>query len=147
MTMSNAPWQTQDWSERQKLDALAAFVPVFSHPKASFGTWAGGEENNGILTMPWFSLTPEAERFVQVLYDYGYVRDFDWPSWAGTAEAAALRADPDALALATMDQLERLLTCLARADRLAEGTLAEAFDSGLLLRIAQRAAALAAQSG
>jgi len=146
MTTPSAPWQSQDWSERQRLDALAAFIPFLSDPKASFGTWAGGEENNGVLTMPWFSLTPEAKRFLQMLYDYGYVRAFDWSSWAGTAEAAALRDEPDALARASMGQLERILTCLARGDRFAAGTLADAFGSGLLLRIAQRAAELAAQT-
>jgi hypothetical protein len=133
-------------SQRERLQALAAFVPLLSDARLGFGRWAGGEERDGVLTIPWFSFSPEAERFMRTVYDYGFVRDFDWPTWAGTAEAVALRDDPDALAQASIDQLERLLTCLVRGDRFAEGTLAGAFDSGLLLRIAQRAAVLAAMT-
>jgi hypothetical protein len=45
-------------------------------------------------------------------------------------------------AIATPDQLTELLTAIIRSDRFVEGSIAGAFDSGLLGRIACRAAVL-----
>jgi hypothetical protein len=56
-----------------------------------------------------------------------------------------LKDDPEATAAATPDQLARLLTAIVRSDRFVEGSIAGAFDSGLLARIARRAAALLAE--
>ena len=65
--------------------------------------------------------------------------------WAHGPEGRELASDRDALAQADADQLSKLLTVLIRQDRFNEGTLAGAFESGLLLRIAERAAALLAR--
>jgi hypothetical protein len=50
------------------------------------------------------------------------------------------------LAVATADELVKLTTSLVRADRFTEGTLAWAFESGLLLAIARRAEELSSGS-
>jgi hypothetical protein len=47
--------------------------------------------------------------------------------------------------MASPDDLARLLTAIVRSDRFVEGSLVGAFESGLLTRIAQRAAALLAE--
>ena len=70
---------------------------------------------------------------------------FDWGSWLQTPEGAALWDDPAALAAATPDQLEMLLTAIIRSDRFVEGSIAGAFESGLLVRIARRAGVLLAE--
>jgi hypothetical protein len=138
----NAPWMTKNWNRQERLAALASFLPLFSDPDFKFGEWQGGQDQNGVLTMPWFSMSPEALRFHEVLYDYGYVREFDWNEWARTEEGIALRDDPQAIENADEDQLARLLTALARADRFSDGVLHDAYDSGLLARIVARAAVL-----
>jgi hypothetical protein len=46
------------------------------------------------------------------------------------------------MATATANQLAKVLTALIRGERFSEGTLREAFESGLLLAIALRAEAL-----
>jgi hypothetical protein len=138
----HSQWMTQKWSKNEHLAALASFVPLFSDPEVSFGAWAAGTTEDAVITLPWFDFSDDGSRFLQTLYDYGYVWEFDWPSWCKTAEAEALRDDPDALAGASEEQLARLLTALARADRFCEGALSEAYDSGLLLRIVRRAAEL-----
>ena len=45
---------------------------------------------------------------------------------------------------ATADDLARLLTAIVRSDRFSEGSINGAFESGLLARIARRAATLLA---
>jgi hypothetical protein len=129
-------------SSQRSLAALAAFATIFSEPGFTFGEWRGGTENDGVITIPWFDLSPEALRFVQTIHQSGWVQEFDWPAWSQTPEAIALRDDPSALEEASPEQLSLLLTSLIRGDRFSAGTLAWAFDHGLLFRIAQRAAAL-----
>lgn len=131
--------------ERARLEALAALVPVLEAPDAAFGRWeAQWEDAEGRIHLPYFVPGPACEAFGAAVGRGGWVIfGFDWPAWASTAEAQALRRDPAALAAATPDQLARLLTALVRSERFSEGTLDEAFESGLLARIARRAASLA----
>lgn len=70
---------------------------------------------------------------------------FNWVAWIDSDEATTLR-DPDRLDQATPAQLEKLLTAMIRQDRFAEGTIENAYSSGLIGRIAQRAAAILQQS-
>ncbi len=58
-------------------------------------------------------------------------------------EDVALFEDPEAMARATPLQLARVLTVLVRAERYAEGALAGALESGLVLRLLRRAEVLA----
>ena len=93
-TKLNAPFMTKNWSRSERLAALASFLPTFSQPGFLFGQWAGGKETDGVISMPWFDLSEEAQRFIEVVYDYGFVRAFDWMEWRQTDEAIALRDDP-----------------------------------------------------
>ena len=67
---------------------------------------------------------------------------FDWSAWLQTDEARGFLADHQRIADATPDQLIKLCTSLKRGDRFSEGTLAYAFESGLLLAIVRRAEVL-----
>ena len=66
--------------------------------------------------------------------------DFDWASWMGTKEITVLRDNPEVMNRATAEDLSRLLTVVIRQDRFCEGSLADAFESGLLTAICRRAA-------
>jgi len=136
--------ETTSYTLRERLAGLAAFLPLFQEPDFSFGEWSKCEETEpGVLTMPFFSLSDIASSFEQSAYNLGWVcMDFNWVKWMQTAEAIRLRDDSEALAKATPDQLAHLLTILIRQDRFCEGSLASAYDSGLLTGILRRAAAL-----
>ena len=69
-------------------------------------------------------LSDDAHCFLQALYGYGWVRTFDWTGWRATAEGERLLHDPDAIAGANEDDLARVLTTCACADRFCEGYLA-----------------------
>ncbi len=126
---------------KERLDALAAFLPQFEVPAFEFGRM---ESPPG--AMPYYTFSPLASCFIKTCYEMDWVKAFEWAEWKNTPEAAQLRDDPSVLEKATFEQLSRLLTVLIRQDRFVEGALGSAFESGLLSGILRRAAVLAADS-
>jgi hypothetical protein len=131
----------------EALLALAAFVPVLEADDFVAGAWHKSELlADGSWTMPWYELSDTALAFLRAVGGGGWLRPgFDWPTWARTPEAQALRFDRVALSSATTDQLANLLTGLIREDRFNEGALGDSFESGVMLAIARRAAAMASE--
>lgn len=130
-------------TQAERLAGLAEFLPIFEAEGFTFGEWEGGEGQ-----MPWFALSTDAERFVQAAYQLHWVvPGFDWTTWSRTAEAQALMADPKALNVATVEDLEHLLTVHVRQDRFSEGHLAETFESSHLTAIVRRADVLLQEMG
>lgn len=124
---------------KERLDALAGFLPQFESPGFEFGQM---EMSPG--KMPRYTLSPTASNFVEACEDMHWVRwFFDWADWKETPEAIQLRDDPANLAEASPEQIEHLLTTVIRQNRFVEGELGSAFESGLLIRIIRRAAVLA----
>jgi Family of unknown function (DUF6508) len=127
----------------ERLRALADLVPVLESADADFGHWETPPPVDGVVRMPYytFGLTAEAFRTAVGRGDW-IIAGFDWMTWLRTEEGETLRDGPEALAAASPDDLAKLLTAIVRSDRFVEGSLEGAFESGLLTRIAQRAAAL-----
>ena len=128
----------RETSLRERLDALAAFMPEFESPEFEFGRMEAPPGK-----MPYYTLSPLASSFVRTCYEMDWVKPFDWAKWMRSPEATQLRSDPAALESATWEQLSRVLTVVIRQDRFVEGALGSAFDSGLLGRVVRRASALA----
>ena len=120
--------------------ALAAFLAVFTAPDFEFGQFPETDCAGAIWP---FDFSPQAEELLDTCHRSGWVQVFDWMSWADTLEAQFLRTDSQALNRATPERLSRLLTALIRGERFCDGTLNEAFESGLLTGILHRASALA----
>jgi hypothetical protein len=72
------------------------------------------------------------------------VQPFDWMAWLETERGKELAGSPKAVASANADELGKLLTAVVRSDRFSDGSLAGAYESGLLTAILRRAKALAA---
>lgn len=128
---------------RERLHGLASFLAEFETPGFKFGEWCGGEllEDN-VRVMPWHRLSPAAHRFYKACYELDWVRkDFGWSEWSSSPEAERLLG-PNGVESASVEDLERLITMIVRADRFCEGYLAGSFESGLVLRILRRAAEL-----
>ena len=98
------------------LHALADLGPILEAPDAEFGHWVTPPPKGGVHSMAWNEFGP-------------------------AGEASALRR-PDAVAGTTRDDLAKLLAAIIRSDRLVEGSLEGAFESGLLAAICRRAAVL-----
>ena len=124
---------------KDRLEALAEFLPIFETPDFEFGRFV---DEPG--TFGYYSFSEDASRFIDVCYETKWVNlRFDWGAWTNSLEALRLRDDPAALESATPDQLQNLLTVVIRQDRFVEGALASAFESGLLVSILRRAGVLA----
>lgn len=128
----------------RELAELADLVDALEAPGAEFGTWAPmTPQPDGSTTVPYVEYGDLERRFREAVGRGGWMRvGFDWPAWAGTAEAQAFEADPARIAAATPEQLARLLTWIIRGDRFMEGNLLGAFERGHLAAIARRAKAL-----
>jgi len=130
-----------------RLRILSDLEPILESADADFGHWDGSPPVDGVIHMPYYVFGPTADAVRAAIGRGGWIiTGFDWITWLRTEEGAALRDRPEALAAATVDDLARLLTAIVRSDRFVEGSLAGAFESGLLSRIAQRAATLLAET-
>jgi hypothetical protein len=133
--------------DRQQLVSLARYEKIFRAPEFVFATWHPSVERpDGVVEFGWSELTAGAEQFLAEMYEVGWVCDFDWMAWAGSAEGQRLLRANQAIASATGAQLAKVLTALVRGDRFSEGQLAAAFESGTLAAIARRAGVLAGSS-
>jgi hypothetical protein len=129
---------------RDQLRALGAMLAILEAPGFVFGGWDGGQRlPNGTIQMPYYTLSPEAERFRTAAAAL-LRRDFDWPAWSQTAEFQGFDREPATIAAATAEQLGQLLTVYVRGERFGDGTLEAAYERGVLTAIARRAAVLAA---
>ena len=130
----------------ERLRGLAELIPVLESPDADFGHWEAPGPVDGVYRMPYFTFGPAADAFRSAVAEGGWiVIGFDWMTWLRTDDGQSLRDRPEALASASADDLAKLLTAIVRSDRFVEGSLAGAFESGLLARIAHRAAAMRAE--
>jgi hypothetical protein len=128
----------------ERLRKLARHLPAFEAPGFRFGEWEPSRtREDGVIVLGWFKPGPEAEAFLADLG--GWITPFDWPAWASSPHGQALLGHPEAVASATADDFRRLLTVYVRAERFGDGTLAAAFDSGMLTAIVRRASVLAAE--
>ncbi len=123
------------------LQALAAFLPRVTDPAFQAGEVISPPKGeDGVMQMPYVEYSETVSAFTEAAYAEGLVlHDLDWSTWAGSGEAVRLRDDPSALARATPDQLMRLLTACIRQDRFVDGAILDAFETGLIPRIIQRA--------
>jgi hypothetical protein len=129
--------------QTERLRALADVLPVLEAPDADFGHWELPPPRDGVESLGWFEFGPAADTWrAAVAAGSWVVAGFDWRTWLAGAEGQALRDGPEAVRTATPDQLASLLTAIVRSDRFVEGSIAGAFESGLLAAISRRAAAL-----
>ncbi|MDZ7281398.1 DUF6508 domain-containing protein [Sphingomonas sanguinis] len=123
---------------------IAAFAPILASPDFVTGAWTEPRRSaEGVITMPWFHLSEPASTFVTAIAGEDvaahYLRPVD--DEARTTLMHMIE-HPSAVADASVEQLGWILTYLLRADRFVEGSLAQAFDTGLMRAITERAAVL-----
>lgn len=147
-----AAWTWPDRAEsydRPLVDRLRELADIEAVIEAAsesdFGTWSTPPPTGDVSYLPQYAFGPVGKAFLAVVGRGGWVFPFDWGAWLATPEGAALQGGEaaEAVARATPLQLARLLTAIVRSDRFVEGSIAGAFESGLLLGISRRAADLA----
>jgi hypothetical protein len=120
-----------------RVDRVLAFLPLFEQQGYSFGEW-----HTPPGQFPRFAPNNDVSRFIEVLYEDGWIQPFDWGKWQPQAEA--LYRNPRALGRARLSTLRRLLTLHVRKDRFCEGHLAGMLAEGHIVAILRRIAELRA---
>ena len=120
-----------------RVGRLLTFLPLFEQPGYSYGEWRSPPGQ-----FAYFAANEDVGRFIQVLYEDGWIEPFDWARWQPRAEA--LYRDPAAIARARLSTLRKLLTLHARKDRFCEGHLASMLGEGHIVAILRRIAELRA---
>jgi hypothetical protein len=129
---------------RDALRALGRWADDLAQPDFRIGQWAmSTTDEQGRIHLGWFELGEDGRGFLAAVADGGWVHPFDWMAWLQTPEGQRLREVPAGVQEATAEDLSRLLTAIVRSERFSEGSIAGAFESGLLLAIARRARELA----
>ena len=83
--------------------------------------------------MPYYDYGPVVFKFLKAVYDIPIIINFSWSSWE---EGRNILKNKD-FNFDTLDLVTkcRLITAIVRNDRFCEGVLADAFKSGLMLKI------------
>jgi hypothetical protein len=149
-SVGHAPGPTQHhelaMDTADRLRELAELVPILEADDADFGHWVIPAPVDGVESFGYYEFGPTGEAWRAAVGRGAWVTaGFDWRSWLETDEGRAFHQGTDAVETATPEQLGKLLTAIVRSDRFVEGSIAGAFESGLLAAIARRAAALAAE--
>ena len=79
-------------ADRERLESLAAFAPIFRNPQFAFGKWhyPTGE---GPLFMAWFEKSEAANQFLVVAHEIVETlkrKGFDWTKWIEQPEGQRL---------------------------------------------------------
>jgi hypothetical protein len=137
------PGHASSVDEADRLRTLAAVLPQLEAPTPDFGHWEIPPPREGVESLGYYVFGPVGEAFLKAVSRGGWViMGFDWRAWLDGPEGGRLRDDPETVATATSEQLAKLLTAIIRSDRFVEGSIAGAFESGLIVRIARRAKVL-----
>lgn len=128
---------------------IAAFAPILAAPDFVTGAWTEPQRSaEGAITMSWFQLSEPAAAFVAAIIREDVAVHYRKPvDDAARSTMIHMVENPAALTDADVEQIGWILTYLLRADRFSEGSLAQAFDTGLMRAIAERAAVLSEGDG
>jgi hypothetical protein len=117
----------QDWKP------LLDLIPELEKTK-KFGEFQGPTEDEaGVLTFPFCLNGPLIDRFLDIVYQMPIIINFNWGGWD---EGRNMARNPD-FDYNTIDIPTKckLITAIVRNDRFCEGALAEAFESGWMLKV------------
>lgn len=104
---------------QEDFDAVLDFLPMFEQD-TDFGEWRGGEERDGVYSMPSVIYSDQVHEFYRALYDHGWVFVFDWTGWRRENPEVTSR---EFIATASVQDIRKLFTAHIRNDRFCEGHL------------------------
>jgi Family of unknown function (DUF6508) len=119
-----------------------------SGPHTVFGTWhpdSGTGRASDPWTSGWYGLSKIGTDFHQMIRDAGYLASVRTASeWMASPDGQHFEQNRDWVSTASYEQLARLLAALVRRERWDDECWKDAFESGLLLAVAERAETLLA---
>ena len=123
----------------EKMDELLRFLPLFEDPdRAYVKGWGGGEPTgDGAFTVPYPIYCDDVLQF------YTLAGQGPWCDYAyKPREAYAMLSDDAFIASASIDQIRTMLTYCVRGERFGDGHWAHMLESGRIVALLRRLAAL-----
>ena len=122
-----------------QMDELLRFLPVFEHPNRAYVEgWGGGEPTgDGAITVPYPIYCDDVLQFY-TLAGQGHWADFAYKP----REAYDMLNNDAFIATASIDQIRTMLTYCVRGERFGDGHWALMLESGRIVAILRRLAAL-----
>ena len=123
----------------EKMDELLRFLPVFEDPDRVYVKgWGGGEPTgDGAITVPYPIYCDDVLEFF-TLAGQTHWSDFEYQP----REAGAMLSDDALIATASLDEIRTMLTYCVRGERFGDGHWAYMLESGRILALLRRLAAL-----
>ena len=123
----------------EEMDELLRFLPVFEDPdRAYVKGWGGGEPTgDGAITVPYPIYCDDVLEFF-TLAGQTHWSDFEYQP----REAGAMLSDDALIATASLDEIRTMLTYCVRGERFGDGHWAYMLESGRILALLRRLAAL-----
>jgi len=123
----------------EKMDELLRFLPLFENPNREYvKDWGGGETTaEGAITVPYPIYCDDVLEFY-TLAGQTYWSDFDY----NPREAYDMLSDDECISTASLDELRTMLTYCVRGERFADGHWAYMLESGRVVALLRRLAAL-----
>jgi hypothetical protein len=123
----------------EKMDELLRFLPLFEIPNRQYvKDWGGGETTaEGAITVPYPIYCDDVLEFY-TLAGQTYWSDFDYDPRV----AYEMLRDDEFIATASLDEIRTMLTYCVRGERFADGHWAHMLESGRIVALLRRLAAL-----
>jgi len=120
--------------------AIVKLLPVFERPG-----FVAGECMMPEGSTPYWDYVTEVREFEQALYKHKWVvEQFDWPAWLD--QARLFNDHLELVAEADLVTIQKLFTTIVRQERFCEGTLDDAFESGLIVAMLRQVKEVASAS-
>lgn len=115
---------------------ILEFLPQFQGKSFKAGQWhPSGKIDKNTSSFPYFEYSDLASKFIQTLYDEGFIYPFDWSNWS---YGIKLSQNHNLIQKANLLTLRKLITAHVKQDRFCDGHLASVFQSGLVIRVLER---------
>jgi hypothetical protein len=123
----------------EKMDELLRFLPLFEIPNRQYvKDWGGGETTaEGTITVPYPIYCDDVLQFY-TLAGQTHWSDFDY----SPREAYDMLRDDECISTASLDELRTMFTYCVRGERFADGHWAHMLESGRIVALLRRLAAL-----
>jgi hypothetical protein len=123
----------------EEMDELLRFLPLFENPdRAYVKGWGGGDTtSDGTITVPYPVYCDDVLEFY-TLAGQTHWSDFEYDP----REAWAMLNDDEVIAKASLEEIRAMLTYCVRGERFADGHWAHMLESGRIVAILRRLAAL-----
>jgi hypothetical protein len=127
----------------EKMDELLRFLPLFEVADREYvKDWGGGEMTaEGAITVPYPIYCDDVLEFF-ALAGQTHWSDFDYDP----REAHEMLGDDVFISRASLDQLRTMLTYCVRGERFADGHWAHMLESGRIVALLRRLAALRSEA-